>query len=140
MTAPDLSTTYLGFELPNPLVVSANPLGHSLDNLKRMQDAGAAAVVLPSLFEEQIEHESNELDYFLSRGTYSYPEALTHLPDLSHMRLTPQRYLDHLESAKAALRIPIIASLNGVSNGGWLEFARLLAEAGADALELNLFF
>jgi dihydroorotate dehydrogenase (fumarate) len=118
MNGPDLSTTYLGFKLPNPLVVSASPLGQSLDNLKRMEDAGAAAVVLPSLFEEQIVHESHELDYFLAHGTYSYAEALTHFPEPHKIELTPHQYLDQLDHAKSAVGIPLIASLNGVSNGG----------------------
>jgi len=139
-TTPDLSTTYLGFQLSNPLVVSANPLGRSLDNLKRMEDAGAAAVVLPSLFEEQIAHESHELDFFLSHGTYSYAEALTYFPEPHRFELTPDQYLDHLRRAKVALDIPVIASLNGVSNGGWIDYAHLMEEAGADALELNLYF
>jgi len=140
VNTPDLSTTYLGFTLTSPLVVSANPLGQNLDNLKHMQDAGAAAVVLPSLFEEQIEHESHELDYFLTHGTYSYAEALTLFPDPARIELTPRQYVDHLSQAKAALRIPVIASLNGVSNGGWVDYARQLEDAGADALELNLYF
>jgi dihydroorotate dehydrogenase (fumarate) len=140
LTSPDLSTTYLGFRLANPLVVSASPLGHSLDNLKRMENAGAAAVVLPSLFEEQIVHESHELDYFLAHGTYSYAEALTHFPEPHRAELTPQQYVDHLERAKSTLSIPLIASLNGVSNGGWIDYARRLQDAGADALELNLYF
>jgi len=140
MSAPDLSTTYLGFRLANPLVVSANPLGRNLDNLKRMAAAGAAAVVLPSLFEEQIEHESQELDYFLAHGTYSYAEALTYFPEPHRFELTPTQYLDHLQRAKAALDIPVIASLNGVSNGGWIDYARSMQQAGADALELNLYF
>src|SRR6266571_2308584 len=135
-TTPDLSTTYLGFQLINPLVVSANPLGRSLDNLKRMEDAGAAAVVLPSLFEEQIVHESHELDYFLTHGTYSYAEALTYFPEPHRFELTPAQYLDHVRRAKIAVGIPVIASLNGVSNGGWVEYARLIEQAGADALEL----
>ncbi len=140
MTCPDLSTTYLGFRLANPLVVSASPLGHNLDNLKQMEEAGAAAVVLPSLFEEQIVRESHELDYFLAHGTYNYAEALTHFREPRQADLTPHQYLNHLDSAKAALHIPIFASLNGVSSGGWVEYARLLEEAGADALELNLYF
>ena len=140
MDTLDISTTYLGFHLRNPLVVSANPLGRNLDNLKRMEEAGAAAVVLPSLFEEQIIHESHELDYFLTHGTYSYAEALTYFPEPHRFELTPAQYLDHLQRAKATLDIPIIASLNGVSNGGWIEYARLMEEVGADALELNLYF
>jgi dihydroorotate dehydrogenase (fumarate) len=140
MSSPDLSTTYMGFPLANPLVVSASPLGRDLDNLEQMEAAGAAAVVLPSLFEEQIVHESHELDYFLSHGTYSYAEALTHFPEPHRIELTPQQYLDHLHRAKTMLHIPVVASLNGVSNGGWVEYARSLEKAGADALELNLYF
>jgi dihydroorotate dehydrogenase (fumarate) len=140
MTAPDLSTTYLGLRLHNPLAVSANPLGRSLDNLKRMEDAGASAVVLPSLFEEQIIHESHELDFFLAHGTYSYSEALTYFPEPNRFELTPDQYLEHVREAKAALGIPVIGSLNGVSNGGWTEFASLIESAGADALELNVYF
>jgi dihydroorotate dehydrogenase (fumarate) len=140
VTSPDLSTSYLGFKLANPLIVSASPLGHSLDNLEQMEDAGAAAVVLPSLFEEQILHESHELDYLMSHGTYSYAEALTHFPEPPRLELTPDQYLEHVKRAKAALRIPVIASLNGVSNGSWLEYAGLIQDAGADALELNVYF
>lgn len=140
MDAPDLSTAYLGMRLNNPLVVSANPLGWSLDNLKRMEDDGAAAVVLPSLFEEQIVHESHELDFFLTHGTYSYAEALTYFPEPHRFELTPEQYLDHVQRAKLALDIPVIASLNGVSNGGWTDYASLIQQAGADALELNLYF
>jgi len=140
MTIPDLSTTYLGFRLSNPLVPSASPLSRSLDNLRWMEDAGAAAVVLPSLFEEQIVHESHELDFFLSHGTYSYAEALTFFPEPESFTLAPEQYLEHVRRAKEALRIPVIASLNGVSNGAWIEYAMLIAQAGADALELNLYF
>jgi dihydroorotate dehydrogenase (fumarate) len=140
VNSPELSTTYLGFTLSSPLVVSASPLGRNLDNLKHMEESGAAAVVLPSLFEEQIEHESHELDYFLSHGTYSYAEALTLFPEPHQIELTPQQYLKHLENVKAALQIPVIASLNGVSNGGWVDYARQMEDAGADALELNVYF
>lgn len=140
MDTPDLSTTYMGLRLSNPLVPSATPLGHNLDNLRRMEEAGAAAVVLPSLFEEQIVHESHELDYFLTHGTYSYSEALTYFPEPHRFELTPERYLEHVRRAKEVLAIPVIASLNGVSNGGWIDYAYLIEQAGADALELNLYF
>jgi len=140
MDTPDLSTTYLGMQLSNPLVVSANPLGRDVESLMQMQAAGAAAVVLPSLFEEQISQESHELDFFLSHGTYSYAEALTYFPEPHRFELTPMQYLLHLQRAKAGLQIPVIASLNGVSNGGWIEYARSIENAGADALELNLYF
>jgi dihydroorotate dehydrogenase (fumarate) len=137
---PDLTTTYLGLRLRNPLVPSSTPLGRTLDNLRQMEDAGAAAVVLPSLFEEQVVGESHELDYFLTHGTYSYAEALTYLPEPEHFTLTPERYLEHVRCAKDALGIPVIGSLNGVSNGGWVEWATAIQQAGADALELNLYF
>ena len=139
MKTPDLATTYMGLRLSNPLVPSASPLGRSLDTLRRMEDVGAAAVVLPSLFEENIVHDSHEVDYFLSHGTYSYTEALTFFPEPNQLA-TPEQYLEHLRRAKEALMIPVIASLNGVSNGGWTDYASLIEEAGADALELNLYF
>jgi dihydroorotate dehydrogenase (fumarate) len=146
---PDLSTTYLGLRLSSPLVPSASPLSKSLDNLKRMEDAGAGAVVLHSLFEEQINAESNALDHFLSYGAESYAEALTYFPEPQAYRLTPAQYLEHIRQAKETVSLPIIASLNGVSTGGWvrrtaeanwIKYARLMQEAGADALELNLYF
>ena len=140
MDTPDLSTTYLGLKLSNPLVPSATPLGRSLDNLRRMEDAGASAVVLPSLFEEQIVHESHQLDFFLTHGTYSNAEALTYFPEPHRFELTPDQYLDHVRRAKAVLDMPVIASLNGVSNGGWTDYAHLMQQAGADGLELNLYF
>jgi dihydroorotate dehydrogenase (fumarate) len=136
----DLTTTYLGLPLSNPLVSSASPLAKSLDNLKRLEDAGAGAVVLHSLFEEQINAESHELDYFLSQGTESYAEALSYFPDLSTFRLAPDEYLEHIRRAKRALAIPVIGSLNGVSTGGWVKYARRIEQAGADALELNMYF
>jgi dihydroorotate dehydrogenase (fumarate) len=140
MDTPDLSTTYLGLHLRNPLVPAATPLGRTVDNLREMEDAGASAVVLPSLFEEQIAGESHELDFFLTHGTYSYAEALTYLPEPSAFTLTPQRYLEHVRRAKEALDIPVIGSLNGVSNGGWIESATAIQQAGADAIELNLYY
>jgi dihydroorotate dehydrogenase (fumarate) len=140
MNTPDLSTTYLNLRLSNPLVPSASPLGRSLDNLRQMEDAGAAAVVLPSLFEEQIVHESQELDFFLNHGTYSYPEALTFFPEPKGFTLTPDTYLALVRQAREALSIPVIGSLNGVSNGGWIDYASEIEEAGASALELNLYF
>jgi dihydroorotate dehydrogenase (fumarate) len=140
MTTPDLSTIYLGIRLKTPLVPSASPLSRDLDTLRRMEDAGASAVVLPSLFEEQIVHESHELDFFLAHGTYSYSEALTYFPEPYQFQLTPEQYLEQLRSAKEALEVPVIGSLNGVSNGGWIEYAALIEQAGADALELNLYF
>ena len=136
----DLSTTYLGMNLKNPLVPSASPLSKSIDTVKRLEDHGAAAVVMYSLFEEQITHESDELDHYLSYGAESYVEATSYFPDLAHYNLGPQEYLEHIRKAKAAVDIPIIGSLNGVSSGGWIRYAKLIQEAGADALELNVYF
>ena len=136
----DLSTTYLGMNLKNPLMPSASPLSKSIDTVKRLEDHGAAAVVMYSLFEEQITHESDELDHYLSYGAESYVEATSYFPDLAHYNLGPQEYLEHIRKAKAAVDIPIIGSLNGVSSGGWIRYAKLIQEAGADALELNVYF
>ena len=135
----DLSTTYLGLKLKNPLVVSASPLCEEIDNIRRMEDAGAAAVVLHSLFEEQIALESRDLDRSLSAGTESFAESLTYFPDMTSYNLGPEGYLEHIRKAKAAVSIPIIGSLNGVSTGGWIEYAKKIEAAGADALELNIF-
>ena len=136
----DLSTEYLGLTLKNPLVVSASPLCQSIDNIRRMEDAGAGAVVLHSLFEEQITLESRELDRFLSEGTESFAEALSYFPDVTNYNMGPEGYLEHIQQAKAAVKIPIIASLNGVSAGGWTKYAKKMEEAGADALELNIYY
>jgi len=136
----DLSTTYLGLALASPLVASSSPLGESLDNIRRMEDAGAAAVVLPSLFEEQINLESHHLDSYLSVGTESVAESLTYFPDMGHYNLGPDGYLEHVRRAKAAVQIPIIGSLNGVSTGGWIDYAKRIEDAGADALELNIYY
>jgi dihydroorotate dehydrogenase (fumarate) len=137
---PDLTTTYLGLKLKNPLVASASPLSKKVDNVRRLENAGAAAVVMYSLFEEQITHESHELDHYLERGTHSFAESLSYFPDLDHYNLGPERYLEHLHKVKQAVSIPVIGSLNGVSSGGWVEFAHLIEEAGADALELNIYY
>jgi len=136
----DLSTTYLGLTLKNPLVASASPLTEDLGNIRRMEDAGAAAVVMHSLFEEQINLESQELDRYLSHGTESFAESLSYFPDLTDYNLGPEEYLEHIRRAKSAVRIPVIGSLNGVSTGGWIRYAKLIQEAGADALELNVYF
>jgi dihydroorotate dehydrogenase (fumarate) len=136
----DLSTRYLGLRLANPLVASASPLCESLDNIRRMEDAGAAAVVLHSLFEEQIDVESHHLDRHLSHGTESYAESVSYFPDLHDYNLGPDGYLEHVRRAKAAVDIPVIGSLNGVSTGGWTRFARKIEQAGADALEINIFY
>jgi dihydroorotate dehydrogenase (fumarate) len=137
---PDLSTTYLGLTLRSPLVASAGPLCESVDNIRRMEDAGAGAVVLHSLFEEQITLESRELDRYLSDGTDSFAESLTYFPDMQRYNLGPDGYLEHIRRAKAAVDIPVIGSLNGVSTGGWISYARGIEEAGADALELNVYY
>jgi dihydroorotate dehydrogenase (fumarate) len=135
----DLSTSYLGLSLRGPIVASASPLTGSLDSLRALQDAGVAAVVLPSLFEEQIEHEQIDLHDLLEHQTHSVGEALTWFPELEDYNTGPDRYLEHLARAKESLDVPVIASLNGVSAGGWVRYARLCEEAGADALELNVY-
>jgi dihydroorotate dehydrogenase (fumarate) len=136
----DLTTSYLGLDLKNPLVASASPLSKKLDLVKRLEDAGTAAIVMYSLFEEQIAHESRELDYFLTRGTEHYAEALSYFPDLGRYNVGPEPYLEHLRRIKQAVSIPVIGSLNGVSSGGWIEYAQRIEEAGADALELNIYY
>lgn len=136
----DLSTTYMGMRLKNPIVPSASPLTAEIENIRAMEDAGAAAVVLFSLFEEQIIYEALELDHFLSRGTESFPEALSYYPPLTEFRLGPEEYLEHIRKAKESVNIPVIGSLNGSSPGGWMEYARKIEQAGADGLELNMYF
>jgi dihydroorotate dehydrogenase (fumarate) len=135
----DLTTNYLGLPLKNPLVASASPLCEDLANLRDMEEAGAAAVVLHSLFEEQLSLEGKTLDRDLSRGAESFPEALHYFPDLADYNFGPEGYLEHIREAKATLDIPVVASLNGSSTGGWVRFAREIEEAGADALELNIY-
>ena len=135
----NLTTTYLGLLLKNPLVVSASPLGYDLANIRAMEDAGAAAVVLPSLFEEQLNLESHHLSRNLNRGAESFAEAISYFPDLDDYNIGPDRYLKLIREANAAVDIPIIASLNGSSAGGWVKFARQMEQAGADALELNIY-
>jgi dihydroorotate dehydrogenase (fumarate) len=137
---PDLSTTYLGMHLSNPFVPSASPLSRSVDTIRRMEDAGAAAVVLHSLFEEQITFESHVLDQYLSGGSDSFWEALTYYPEPEAFALPPDQYLEHVQRAKTAVDIPVVGSLNGVSTGGWIKYARMIEQAGADALELNVYF
>ncbi|MFZ5902957.1 MAG: dihydroorotate dehydrogenase-like protein [Chloroflexota bacterium] len=137
---PDLSTTYLGLRLKNPLVASASPLSKKADTVRQLEEAGIAAVVMHSLFEEQIIHESLELDHYLTRGSDSFAEAMSYLPDVGTYALTPEKYLGHVTTLKKAVNIPVIGSLNGVSKGGWVEYARRIQDAGADALELNLYY
>ncbi len=137
----DLRTTYLGLDLKNPLVASPSPLARDLANIRRMEDSGAAAVVLHSLFEEEINMESHALDRYLSEGTESYAEALTYFPEApSYRAIGPDAYLEHIFRTKQAVDIPIIASLNGVSTGGWIRYAKEMEGAGADALELNIYY
>jgi|SRR5579871_1874882 len=136
---PDLSTNYLGMKLRTPLVASSGPLCKSVDNLCRLEDAGVSAVVLHSLFEEQINLESFELDRWLEPNE-GFVEAQSYLPDLTSYNIGPEGYVEHIASAKKSVRIPVIGSLNGVSSGGWIRYARLIEQAGADALELNIYY
>ena len=136
----DLSTSYLGLSLKNPLVVSPSPLCEDLGAIRKMEDAGASAVVLHSLFEEQLTLDSQDLDRFLTSGTESFAEALSYFPDMGQFKLGPEAYLEHIQKAKKAVKIPIIGSLNGVSTGGWVSFAKKIEQAGADALELNVYY
>ncbi|MFZ0738768.1 MAG: dihydroorotate dehydrogenase-like protein [Candidatus Acidiferrales bacterium] len=135
----DISSQYLGLTLRSPVVASASPLCESVDNLRRMEDAGIAAVVLPSLFEEQLQLESLALDSDLSRGDESFAESPNYFPDLQTYNLGPEGYLELIRRGKQSLSIPVIASLNGVSEGGWVRYAGLMQQAGADAIELNLY-
>jgi dihydroorotate dehydrogenase (fumarate) len=136
----DLSTTYLGLKLKNPIVASASPLSRKLDRARRLDEAGVGAIVMYSLFEEQIIQESLELDHYLNRGTDSYAEALSYLPDGGMYGVSPEKYLNQVTGLKKAVSVPVIGSLNGVSKGGWTNYARKIQEAGADALELNLYY
>jgi dihydroorotate dehydrogenase (fumarate) len=136
----DLTTRYLGLTLKNPIVASASPLTKKLDSAKKLEESGVSAIVMYSLFEEQIIHESLELDHYLTRGTDSFAEALTYFPDSSSYSMGPGKYLDHLSAVKKAVSVPVIGSLNGVSKGGWTRYARYMEEAGADAIELNLYY
>ncbi len=136
----DLSTTYLGLGLKNPLVASASPLSKKTESAKRLEEAGISAIVMYSLFEEQIIHESLELDHYLTRGTDSFAEALSYLPDTGTYSIGPEKYLKQVAELKKALNIPVIGSLNGVSKGGWTRHAKQIEDAGADALELNLYY
>ena len=136
----DLQTKYLGLTLKNPLVASASPLSEKVQSVQQLEEAGVSAVVVYSLFEEQIIKESLELDHFLCRDTHSFAEAMTHLPEVGKFSLTPENYVQHIRNLKAAVSIPIIGSLNGVSTGGWIKYAKKIEDAGADALELNLYY
>jgi dihydroorotate dehydrogenase (fumarate) len=136
----DLTTTYLGLALKNPLVASASPLSRNLETARGLEEAGVAAIVTYSLFEEEITHESLELDYYLELGAHSYAESMSYFPDLDTYSVGPEQYLEHIARLKAAVSIPVIGSLNGVSSGGWIEYAQRIEDAGADALELNIYY
>jgi dihydroorotate dehydrogenase (fumarate) len=136
----DLSTTYLGLNLKNPLVVSASPFSKTLEKARKVEEAGASAIVMHSLFEEQIIHESLELDHFLTQGTDSFAEAQSYFPESDKYLVGPEKYLKQVGDLKKALKIPVIGSLNGVSKGGWTNYAKQIQDAGADALELNLYY
>jgi dihydroorotate dehydrogenase (fumarate) len=136
----DLSTKYLGLQLKNPLVVAACPLCGEADTLRRLEEAGAAAAVLPSLFEEQIEHDEQEVNKLYEFHTESFAESLTHFPELNSYNTGPKEYLDLIESAKKQVKMPIIGSLNGASVGGWTSYAKSMQDAGVDAMELNIYF
>ena len=136
----DLTTTYMGLKLKNPLVPGAGPLTGEVDSIRKLEDAGAAAVVLHSLFQEQLEHDAIELDYHLEHGTESYVEATSYFPQVDEFRLGPEDYLEHIAKTKQAVGIPVIASLNGVSPAGWGDLAKQMEQAGADALELNVYY
>ncbi len=135
----DLSMQYLGLKLSGPIVVASTPLSESIDNIRHMEDAGASAVVLTSLFEEQLALESRTLDEDLTRGTDSYAESLGYLPDLEDYRMTHEIYLENLRRAREAVAIPVMASLNGATTGGWVRFAKEMEQAGAYAIELNTY-
>lgn len=136
----NLSTTYLGFKLKHPIVPSASPLSRKLEDIKVMEDAGASAVVLYSLFEEQFELDPDELEHLVREGATTLTDALGYFPDQQEYIRDPDGYVEHVRKAKEAVDIPIIASMNGTSKGGWLEYSKKIEEAGADALELNIYF
>ena len=136
----NLTTNYLGMALKNPIVASSSPLSHTVDSIRRLEDAGAAAVVMYSLFEEQIGFDSYYIDYHLTQGIDSYAESISYFPDMQSYNVGPDEYMNLISRAKEAVDIPIIGSLNGASVGGWTDYATLIEEAGADALELNVYY
>jgi len=136
----DLTTTYMGMTLKNPIVPSGSPLSEKVDSIRQMEDAGAAAVVLHSLFEEQITAENHHLDHFLNFGTDTFSEAMSYFPEMDNYNVGPDEYLNLVRQAKEAVDIPVIGSLNGVSTGGWIEYASKIQEAGADGVELNIYY
>ncbi len=136
----DLSTTYMGLKLKNPLVPSAGPLTADADSIARLGEQGAAAIVLHSVFEEQIRHDEAELDHFTTQGTESFAESLTYFPQAQEYRHGPDEYLELIRKAKQAVDVPVIASLNGVTAGGWTDYAKKMEQAGADGIELNVYY
>ncbi|MEN8302860.1 MAG: dihydroorotate dehydrogenase-like protein [Campylobacterota bacterium] len=134
----DLTTTYMGLSLKNPIIVGASPLTSSIESIKKLEDAGAAAVVLHSIFEEQINHEIDEIDHFLFKGSEDYAESLGYFPEVVLSNLESEHYLEEIVKLKEEIDIPVIASLNGVSEGGWINYAKKLESAGVDAIELNI--
>ena len=134
----NLETSYMGLKLKNPIIIGASPLTATIESIKRLEENGAAAVVLHSIFEEQINHEIHEIDHFLFKGSEDYAEALGYFPEVTLSNLESEHYLDEIKALKASVTIPIIASLNGVSRGGWQEYAKKLEVAGVDAIELNV--
>lgn len=136
----DLRTTYMGMELKHPIVASSSPLSGSVANIKRMEDAGAAAVVMFSLFEEQLKHESAALEHLMTAGTESFAESLSYFPEVDDYTVGPDSYLELLRKASEAVDIPIIGSLNGITNTGWIEYAQLMQQAGAKGIELNIYY
>ncbi|HEU4932834.1 MAG TPA: dihydroorotate dehydrogenase-like protein, partial [Pyrinomonadaceae bacterium] len=136
----NLTTNYLGMVLKNPIVASSSPLSHTVDSIRRLEDASAAAVVMYSLFEEQVGFDSYYIDYHLTQGIDSYAESISYFPDMQSYNVGPDEYLNLIRRAKEAVDIPIVGSLNGTSVGGWTDYATLIEDAGADALELNIYY
>ena len=136
----DLTTTYIGLKLKHPLIAAASPFTHHLDGFRKLEDAGVSAIVMHSLFEEQIVGEEKELDFLTTQGTESFAEALSYFPKPDRFIMGPEEYLTLISNAKKAVKVPIIASLNGVTTGGWVDYARKMQQAGADALELNVYY
>jgi len=136
----NLQTKYMGLTLKNPIVPSASPLSRTVDGVKKLEDAGASAVVVYSLFEEQISHEAGEFEHYKTNNTESFAEALSYFPDVGEYNLGPDDYLKHIYALKKSVSIPVIGSLNGVSSGGWMKYAKLIEDAGADGLELNVYY
>ena len=136
----DLSTTYMGLSLKNPIVPSASPLSQRVEDIRKLEDAGAAAVVMFSIFEEQLHHDAEALDHLMSAGSDSFAEALSYFPDTGAYQVGPEQYLDLIHRAVESVKIPVIGSLNGLSNEGWIDYAKKIEEAGAHALELNAYY